>query len=273
MMIRKAVIEDAPALAAIMKTTFDVEQQRWSPGSTVQDNNLRPPGYDSAEIHTYFIQQAYYFVIEMDGQIIGGACVDYPGRRHARIDRIFVDPAFQGCGIGSKVLAFLEREFPAVAVWKLETSGKQLNNHHFYEKAGYSRIYESEMEFGYEMHTAVSAENVELAAQFKDQSLPKAEFENCLMSDADFYNMNLEKACFNNSNLSGSLFTDCNLSGSKFTNLNLTDTLLSNLRLTGSQIFGCDLSNVDIRHCNTEGLRIEGILLEDLLVAYYKGRE
>lgn len=268
MNIRRATAADAQILAAIMKETFDAQKQRYSPGNAVQDNNVSPPGYDSAVMHTYFIEQSHYYTIEIDGKIIGGACVDYNGRRHARLDKIFIDPAYQGRGLGSGILAFLEAEFPLAEVWKLETSGKQTANHRFYEKAGYSRIYESEAEFGYEKRIAASPRKGEPSASFKDQALPEAEFENCLMSGADFYNINLQQAHFSNTNISGSLFTDSNMSGSRFTNLNLTQSLLGDLRLTGSRIIGCDLSDVDIRHCNTAGMTIDGIPLQELLAAY-----
>ncbi|WP_342439458.1 pentapeptide repeat-containing protein [Paenibacillus sp. FSL L8-0436] len=169
-------------------------------------------------------------------------------------------------------MSFLEEEYPAVRAWKLETSSKQLSNHHFYEKAGYTRIYESATEFGYEK-VKVGAVTSEEGVRFEDRQLSKSEFENCMMNEADFYNMNLEKSCYSNSNLRHSLFTDCNMSDSKFTNLNLQSTLIADSRLTGSTLFGCDLSNVNIQECNLSGLRIYNIPVEDLLAAYSKGRD
>ncbi|WP_342671125.1 GNAT family N-acetyltransferase [Paenibacillus borealis] len=233
--------------------------------------------------------------------MIGGANVHIVGR-HARVDKIYIDPSYQGRGYGSKILSFLEGEYPAMRSWKLETSSRQLSNHHFYEKAGYTRIYESPGEFGYEKITGSLPAAKEQGTRFEDQRLSGAEFENCAMEGADFYNMNFEKSSYNNSNLHGSLFTDCNLSETRFTNLNLTGTLIADSRLSGSEIVlvaldgvhfhdtslgasgkparfercdlagsqfsGCDLSGVNISQCEISGLRINDIPVEKLLEAY-----
>ncbi|KHL93295.1 hypothetical protein QW71_24590 [Paenibacillus sp. IHB B 3415] len=300
--IRKAMAEDAEQLAAVMKRTFDREMQRWLPGEELLlDSNLRPPGYASIELHRYAIREADYYVIEDGAQIIGGANVHVLGR-HARVDKIFIDPVRQGTGLGSKTLVFLEEQYPEVRAWKLETSSKQLSNHYFYEKSGYVRIYESPDEYGYEKITVSLAAPEEQGIRFEDQQLSGAEFENCAMDKADFYNMNLATASFNNSNLYGSLFTDCNLSGAKFTNLNLGSVLIADSRLSGSEIAlvaldgvhfhdtslgasgkpaqfercdlsgshftGCDLSGVNISQCEISGLRINDIPVEKLLEAY-----
>ncbi|KAI7253822.1 hypothetical protein KC345_g11322 [Hortaea werneckii] len=303
MNIRRAVPEDAKTLAAVMKKSFDREMQRWLPGEETQDSNLRPPGYDLAELHSYAIRESDYYVLEDEAQIIGGANVHIAGR-HARVDKIFVDPACQGSGFGSRMLAFLEAQYPSVRTWKLETSSRQLSNHQFYEKAGYKRIYETPGEYGYEKITGSLPDAEEQVIRFEDRRLSRAEFENCAMDEADFYNMNLEKTSFNNSNMYGSLFTDSNLSGAKFTNLNLSSTLIADSRLSdseialvaldgvhfhdtslgvsgnpvlfercdlnGSQFTGCDLSNVNISHCELSGLRINGVPVEKLLESYYQ---
>jgi uncharacterized protein YjbI with pentapeptide repeats len=40
--------------------------------------------------------------------------------------------------------------------------------------------------------------------------------------------------------------------------------------LNGSEIINCDLTNVALRDCNTAGMTINGILVDDLLLAYNK---
>lgn len=273
MNIRRATTADAGQLAEVMKRAFDRERNRWAPDETVPDHNLTPPGYDSAEMHKYFIRESHYFVIEVEQRIAGGVSINYTGRRHARLDKIFIDPQYQSQGFGTKMIAFVEEEFPAVQMWKLETSSKQLSNHHFYEKAGYRRTYESDTEVGYEKVKASPALTANAGVRFEDQQLSMAELENCRMNEADFYNMNLEQSCYSNSNLSSSLFTDCNMHSSKFTNLNLGGILIADSRLSGSTILGCDLSGVNIQECSLSGLQIHGIPVEDLLAAYDKGRE
>ncbi|UHA74665.1 GNAT family N-acetyltransferase [Paenibacillus sp. 481] len=303
---RRAQIEDAAQLSALMKRTFDQEIQKWHTGDGAPDSNLRPPGYDSLEMHRYLTRELDYYAIVLggiEGTIIGGISVESSGKRHARLDKIFIDPSYQGRGLGSKAIAFIESEFPAVEEWRLETSSRQINNHFFYEKAGYVRTYESEDEYVYEKIMAGNVEHSATApSKFKDQNLSHTQFESCAMNGADFYKMNVEKACYSNSNLSGSQFTDCNLSHSTFKNMNLTNVLLADLRLSnseialvsldgvrfhdtnlgashtpmtfercdlrGTEIRGSNLSNVNIDQCNISGMKINGIPVEELLRAY-----
>ena len=60
-----------------------------------------------------------------------GIIVTISGKSYGRIDRIFVDPVYQGKGIGSYVMKLIEEEYQSVRIWDLETSSRQLNNHHF----------------------------------------------------------------------------------------------------------------------------------------------
>ncbi|KAA0564409.1 GNAT family N-acetyltransferase [Bacillus sp. CH30_1T] len=88
-----------------------------------------------------------YFKIIYQEELVGGVIVTLEGKRHGRVDRIFVDPNYQGKGIGSSTIRLIEEKFPKVRLWELETSRRRLNNHAFYEKMGYKKIFESEDEF------------------------------------------------------------------------------------------------------------------------------
>lgn len=239
--LRRAVEEDTETLAAIMKKTFDREIEKWLAGCEQEgQRHLCPPGYDSVEMHRYLARELHYYAVVAAQRIIGGVSVQWSGRRHARLDKLFIDPDYQGSGIGSEVLSLIEAELPMVELWKLETSSKQAGNHRFYEKAGYVRLYESEWEFGYEKQKAGLADRTgargRLQPGAEQQNLGRMELANCGMNDADFYGMQMERGSYTNSNLADSSFTDCNLSGSKFSNLNLTQTLFADLRLGGSEL-------------------------------------
>jgi RimJ/RimL family protein N-acetyltransferase len=310
LLVRKAREEDAEALADIMRRTFNREMNIWHREEGPPDNNLCPPGYDSAEMHKYAIRESHYYVIVYEGRTIGGICINSTGKRHARIDKLFIDPSYQGEGIGSKVVSLIEKEFASVEEWRLETSSKQVRNHRFYEKAGFVRTYESEREYGYEkiipkVMDAIGIKHIEReASRMENRNFADTEFENCFMKGVDFYKINLEDGRYTNSNLQNSQFTDCNLSGSKFTNLNLMHVLLADLRLSGSEIGlvsldgvyfhdtnlgadkkpilfercdlsgselrGCNLTNVNIRQCDLSEMKINDIPVDELLSAYYK---
>ncbi|QJD85559.1 GNAT family N-acetyltransferase [Cohnella herbarum] len=310
LLVRKARPEDAETLADIMKRTFNREINIWHQAEGPPDNNLCPPGYDSVEMHKYAIRESHYYVIVYERRTIGGICINSTGKRHARIDKLFIDPSYQGQGFGSKVVSLIEKAFATVEEWRLETSSKQVHNHRFYEKAGFVRTYESEREYGYEkiiprVKDAIGIKHIEgEASRMENRNFSDTEFENCFMKGVDFYKINLEDGRYTNSNLQNSQFTDCNLSGSKFTNLNLTHVLLADLRLSGSEIGlvsldgvyfhdtnlgadkkpilfercdlsgselrGCNLTNVNIRQCDLSGMKINDIPADELLSAYYK---
>lgn len=298
---RRARLEDADTLKEIMLRTFDREQRLWLRDDEVADANLAPPGYESSDMQRYVIQEWPYYVMEFAGRIVGAISVNVSGR-HGRVDKLFVDPEFQGRGFGSQALAFVEKQFTLVHVWKLETSGRQLNNHRFYEKAGYVRTYESESEFGYEK----AAEQVlpeQDGALLVTGSMPGAAVLNCSIPNSEFYHSDLAGSFYMSCSLQDSRITDCNLSGARLTNLNMTNMLLADLRLSGSEVgfvaldgvafhdthLGssrqpvvfdrCDLSGsvirnsqlsgVHIEQCDVAGMTINGIAVETLLEVYH----
>ncbi|WP_339257945.1 GNAT family N-acetyltransferase [Paenibacillus sp. FSL R5-0713] len=291
--LRRAQQEDAVVLTEMCTRAFDQAIKVWSECEKDIDRNLCPPDYSSVRMHRYVIREWDYYVVESDGCAIGGVSVNVLGRKHARIDKIYIDPVCQGRGVGSQVMRLIEAEFPQIDIWKLETSGRQLDNRHFYEKMGYVRIYASEDEFGYEKD--VSAASYDPTC---DETLATDSGE----SVVEFVQTNLDGVRYSTSNLANSRITDCNLSGSKLTNLNMTNILLADLRLTDSKIefcaldgvqfqdthlgsdrvpmqwahcdlggscfIDCDLSGVQLEQCQVAGMKINGVEVEELLAAY-----
>ena len=188
---------------------------------------------------------------------MGGLVVTKVGKRHARIDRIFVDPAFQRKGIGSNVLEILEEEFPHVGVWELETSSRQLNNHSFYEKMGYKKIHESHDEFCYEKkkteESCLEVESRELSIQgdtLKNVDLSELQVEHSHLVKTEFYGINGTSSSFSNSNLSGLHLSNCNLSEARFQNINLQGALIADLNLSNSEFALVSLGGVHVHDTN-----------------------
>ena len=73
-----------------------------------------------------------------------------------------------------------------------------------------------------------------------------------------------------NSSLAGSEFVDTNLEGSSFHDVNLRRADFSDVALTGAKIQNACLGNVTSVDANYTGMRIEGILVTDLLRVYQK---
>jgi len=293
LMIKKAMMNDAVLLTKIMKAAFDQEAQKWlsSDEQNTADFNIQPPGYDSMEMTEYMIQELDYYKVIYKDEIVGGIIVTISGKSYGRIDRIFIGPDFQGSGFGSAAMNFIEEQYPYVKTWELETSAKQINNHHFYEKMGYQISFKTEEEYGYEKSTGAV-----------EQDSADIQFENWTRENTEIYKVNMAESSFSNSNLSNAHFSNCNLSQSKFQNINLQGTLFADLNLSdsrymhvtlsgvrfadtnlregetpisfercnleGSEIKSSSLKNVEIIDSNISGMKINGISVEDLFQAY-----
>ncbi|WP_052131429.1 GNAT family N-acetyltransferase [Planococcus sp. CAU13] len=287
-----------------MKRTFDIEARRWLPISEVVDNNLQPPGYDSIEMTKYMIEELAYYKIRYEEGIVGGVIVTLTGKTFGRIDRIFIDPTYQGKKIGSRAMDLIEEEFPAVHTWDLETSSSQVNNHQFYEKKGYENTYRTRGEYGYIKRKELSLEKDN---RVRNEDLSNKQYEECHMEELECYQVSLAGSSFGNSNLMNTNFNNCNLSGSKFQNLNLSRSLYADLNfsqsrfrfvtlngvrftdthleevgepisfercnLQGTEIRNSDLRNVKITDSDVTGMTIDHIPVEKLLEVYYQTME
>jgi uncharacterized protein YjbI with pentapeptide repeats len=69
-------------------------------------------------------------------------------------------------------------------------------------------------------------------------------------------------------NLAGSEFRDVNLSASRFDDVNLRGAVFTNDALSGATIRDACLADVSIAEAGYEGMRIEGILVTELLRVY-----
>lgn len=303
--IEKATINDAEILTEIKKRTFDEEAKKWlSEDEENVDFNIQPPGYSSIEMNKYMIKELNYYKLIFDEIIVGGIIVTVSGKSFGRIDRIFVDPIYQGRGFGSRAINLVEKEFLDVRKWELETSSRQINNHYFYKKMGYKIRFETKDEYYYikQIETSVAKEKI-----VENKELSSIQYDNCDMTKAEYYQVNLKGSSFSNSNLMNSYINNCNLSHSKFQNINFKNTLIADLNLANSDIMlaslggvrfldtdlgtennpilfeRCDLKSSKLRFCNLRdveiqdsditGMKIDNIPVEKLLEAYYQVNE
>lgn len=256
--IEKANMEDALILTGLKKNVFDTEKEKWLGNQEdIVDHNIQPPGYDSIEMTKYMIRELNYFKILYEGMLVGGLILTVVGKRHGRVDRIFVDPSYQGKGIGTIVMGEMESEYPEVMTWELETSSRQLNNHRFYEKMGYKKVFETDDEFCYEKKMKegvfVQGESREIPIQgdtLSDGDLSELQVEYSNLNNIDFYGINGSYSTFSNSNLMGAGFNNCNLSESRFQNINLKKALIADLNLSQSELAHVTLGGVHVHDTN-----------------------
>ena len=115
---QKARPEDAEALTEVQVRTFDDDARRFAGPSAVRGG---PPGYDSVAWQLQMMKRGIYYKILTDDQIIGGFILFDMKHRHFNLGRIFVDPDWQNQGIGTQAIEFMEKAFPYVRRWSLDT--------------------------------------------------------------------------------------------------------------------------------------------------------
>jgi GNAT superfamily N-acetyltransferase len=97
---------------------------------------MGPPGYDDGSFLTeYAINNgdSKAFKLVADGQPVGAFIVWWNPNGTSVLGNIFVDPAYQGKGIGTQAWAYIEQHFPTLT-WRLDTPNWSTRNHRFYEQ-------------------------------------------------------------------------------------------------------------------------------------------
>ncbi|WP_416150176.1 GNAT family N-acetyltransferase [Salipaludibacillus sp. HK11] len=296
-----ATEEDIEAIKDLMVIVEQNERNRWYKDGSKPDI----PGVNSVEMQKYHLWDHSYYKILLEGQLAGVILISHPGREHARIDRLYIDPAFQDKGIGSVVISQIEDLHPQVTHWTLDTIQRSPRNHHFYEKMGYKLTGQDEYERYYlKVKDTRSNKSNENDYTF-DKDISKHNFRNCNMQHVDIYNVNMQNARFTNMNighgvyqnsyLAHSRFTNTNLIGSIFGDSNMNDTvichvsmagthlhdinlgtpekkpwLIERCEMKGSTIIDSNLQDVSIYNCSLEGMTIDGISVQDLMEVYKK---
>lgn len=140
--IEKAILEDVEKLTEIQTRTFDDDNKLKPPGCSMEG----PPGYDSVDWNARWIAKTPYYKILFDGQIVGGIIVFDMGKGHYELGRMYVDPDFQNRGIGQWAVGLVFDDFPEAEKWTLGTPSWAIRNRHFYEKMGFIRVGETEVD-------------------------------------------------------------------------------------------------------------------------------
>jgi predicted transcriptional regulator YdeE/GNAT superfamily N-acetyltransferase len=122
---------DIPTLTEMKKRAFQQEFQAY--GFTPEDMIAR-------EWHEHMMEQSLYYTIMYNGKCIGGVNIfqGEPGEYY--LCSLFIDAEYQNKGFGTQALEALERLHDDGKKWGLETPSMSVQNHHFYEKCGYTYV-------------------------------------------------------------------------------------------------------------------------------------
>jgi uncharacterized protein YjbI with pentapeptide repeats len=106
-------------------------------------------------------------------------------------------------------------------------------------------------------------------------------FHNINLSDTKFDDINMSNVTFHNINMSDSMFDCINMGGIKFINIGPAPDkdgkrerqrpiTFEEMMLCDSKFNKVDMSGVEIKECNIEGMNIDGILVSKMIKVYKK---
>lgn len=124
-----AELVDAEAILALQKLAYESEARRYQ-------NWDIPPLVETLDSVREQIERHVVLKAIVDGRLAGsvrGVVTDGV----CEVCRFSVDPALQRRGIGSALLAAIEREFPDVEAFELFTGNRSVENLRLYERHGY----------------------------------------------------------------------------------------------------------------------------------------
>jgi GNAT superfamily N-acetyltransferase len=131
--------EDLPEITTVMTRSFDDDSRK--------HRGLErggPDGYDNGDFFRQWLfpyQESVGYKILSEGQIIGGIIVWILPEGHNILGTIFVDPAYQDRGVGTRTWQFIESTYPETKSWRLGTPPWATKNHQFYQaKCGFVRV-------------------------------------------------------------------------------------------------------------------------------------
>lgn len=129
----KAGTSDALTLNGISKRAFDsdVKVGAVSLGG--------PPGYMSVSYHTKMARMNCLYKLTDNGLILGGAIL-FLDKDKLNIGRIFVSPENHRKGYGIYMMQEIEKMFPDVKEFTLDTPIWNVRTNSFYSKLGYKEL-------------------------------------------------------------------------------------------------------------------------------------
>ena len=140
--LKQAHMKDLETLTEIQIRTFIDDNKHKPPGCSLEG----PPGYNSLKWNAHWIQHTPYYKILSAGEIVGGLILFDLDDDHFEVGRIWIDPEFQNHGIGQAAMQAMFKLHGEVKKWTLGTPAWTIRNQHFYEKLGFVKIRETEVD-------------------------------------------------------------------------------------------------------------------------------
>jgi len=134
MLLRKAFENEITILTDISIRAFHSDEL------IGMEPNDGPPDYDSVSWHEEMFRGDHlYTYINDEGDFVGGAVL-FRATDKLYIGRIFIDPSYFRMGYGMSIMENIERMFPKLKCFCLDTPIDNIRTNRLYQKLGYQEV-------------------------------------------------------------------------------------------------------------------------------------
>lgn len=145
--IRKAGRHDIPAIIAIIGQTWEATYQAIL--SLEQVRYMEQEIYHPEALEKQMAEGQEFYLLEEAGQPAGFAACSPAGAAAFKLNKLYVDPAYQGRDFGKLLLQRIEQEARQQGASVLILNVNRYNKaRSFYEKQGFAIIREEDIPFG-----------------------------------------------------------------------------------------------------------------------------
>ncbi|MEN6493726.1 MAG: GNAT family N-acetyltransferase [Thermoguttaceae bacterium] len=128
--IQPATVADAETILALQKLAYQSE-------AVLYDDFSIPPLVETLDQLRGLFPSHVFLKAVADGRIVGSVRAAAQAET-CHIGRLIVHPDWRRQGLGSRLVAAVERQFPEVERFELFTGHKSVGNIRLYEKLGYA---------------------------------------------------------------------------------------------------------------------------------------
>ena len=129
--IGRVNIDEAQTIQQLQKECFEEDFKKYGEC---------PPYSENVEKLIKKINEDIFYKVSIDNKIVGAIQLYDRHDEHFHLNMICIHPDYQNYSIGTKLIEFVEKQYPNLELWTLITPEKSFRNHYFYEKMGYKKV-------------------------------------------------------------------------------------------------------------------------------------
>ncbi|WP_414043412.1 GNAT family N-acetyltransferase [Macrococcus sp. EM39E] len=136
--LAKTKYTEVSKLLELQKKAFKNDYEKY------QDHDTNPY-CESEQTLKDSIDNDEFYTIYLNENIIGGIVLKVIHNERVHLYKLFIDPKIQGVGYGSEAVKLVYKIYSKVPLWTVYTPHGNILNHKFYEKMGFVKYGEAEI--------------------------------------------------------------------------------------------------------------------------------